>query len=118
MAFVKWVALSNDGSITLMENSGGTGSTPAKPSPGNPPATYIALAKYWGLWPPAVANLMKYQLYHQSIHRAHTLGWVQYETAIEAAFVSIADGSNVKAALANAQSTLKEDFAALSLSTK
>ena len=107
MKFIQWLALSNAGSVNLMEHSGGAG------SPGNPPANTVALAKYWPLWPAPVASLIKYQLYHQSVHRAHTLGWVQYELVVEQAFQSIADGSNVKAVLANAQSTLTEDFAAL-----
>jgi hypothetical protein len=38
---------------------------------------------------------------------------VQYELVVEQAFKSIADGSNVQAALANAQSTLSEDFSAI-----
>lgn len=113
MAFAKWLALSNAGAMNLMEHSGnssGTGVT----SPGNPPANLVALNKYWHLWPTQVANIMKYQLAHQSIHRAHTLGWVQYELVIEQAFSSIADGSNVKTVLANAESTLKSDFSQIS----
>ena len=115
MAFAKWLALTPTGTITLMEHSGngsviGAG---AKPAPGNPPASLLALGKYWELWPSAVANLMKYQIYNQSIHRAHTLGWVQYETVIESAFLSIADGSNVQAVLNNAQSQLTSDFSAV-----
>jgi multiple sugar transport system substrate-binding protein len=107
MSFIEWLALTNAGAINLMEHSGGVG------EPGNPPANEVALAKYWTLWPAPIADLMKYQLYHESIHRAHTLGWVQYELVVEQAFTSISDGSNVKTALSNAQSTLTEDFAAL-----
>ena len=107
LAFAKFVALNPTGATDLMEDSGGAG------EPGNPPADKVALAKYWPLWPAPVASLMKYELYNESIHRAHTLGWVQYELVVEQAFSSIADGSSVKTVLANAQSTLTEDFAAL-----
>jgi multiple sugar transport system substrate-binding protein len=104
-ALIKWLALSNAGSINLMEHSGN-----GTKAPGNPPANLNALKVYWPLWPANVAALMKYQLAYQSIHRAHTLGWVQYELVIEQAFSSVADGSNVKAVLSNAQGTLADEF--------
>lgn len=109
-AFVKWLGLTSTGTVTLMEHSGNSIGVTGKAAPGNPPASLLALNKYWTLWPPALASLMKYQIDSQSIHRPHTLGWVQYETVIESAFQSIADGSNVQAVLKNAQSQLTEDF--------
>ena len=112
MAFVKWLGLSNLGATTLMQYSGTAGGGTGK-FPGNPPANLAALAAYWKLWPTPLANLMKYELSHTAIHRAHTIGWVQFETVIEQAFTSISDGSNVKAVLANAQANLTEDFSAI-----
>ena len=108
LALIKWLSLSSAGSTSLMRNSAISGG-----GPGNPPANTSALAKYWAYWPASVASLMKYQLENESIHRPHTLGYVQFETVVGQAFSSIEAGSNVKAVLANAQSTLAEDFAAL-----
>jgi multiple sugar transport system substrate-binding protein len=108
LALINWLALTSTGSTNLMQHSAISGG-----GPGNPPANKAALAKYWPSWPAPVAAIMKYQLNNESIHRALSLGWTQFETVVGQAFSSIADGSNVKAVLANAQSTLTEDFAAL-----
>jgi multiple sugar transport system substrate-binding protein len=76
----------------------------------------VALSKYYPLWPATEGNLIKYELTHTAVHRARSLGWVQFETVMDAAFQSIADGVNPSTVLANAQSQLKSDFSQISAS--
>jgi multiple sugar transport system substrate-binding protein len=103
--FIQFVTTSKQGALLNTTSDG---------KPGNIPADLDALGQYYPLFPSDVSYLIKYELTHTAIHRARSLGWVQFETVIGEAFTSIADGSNVKAVLANAQSTLKEDFAQIS----
>jgi multiple sugar transport system substrate-binding protein len=102
--FIEYLLLSTPGSLIQLHHSSTGG------GPGNPPANLASLEEYYKLWPAAIGDLIKYELSNTAIHRARSLGWVQFETAIEDAFASISDGSSVKAALANAQSTLKDSF--------
>jgi multiple sugar transport system substrate-binding protein len=109
--FMKSLLLTTPGALIQLKNSSTAG------GPGNPPANLAALAQYYKLWPKSVGDLIKYELSHTAVHRAKSLGWVQFETAIESAFTSIADGSSVKAALSNAQSTLKDQFSQITVSS-
>jgi multiple sugar transport system substrate-binding protein len=108
--FMKDLLLTTPGALIQLRNSSTAG------GPGNPPANLAALKEYYKLWPKSVGALIQYELSNTAVHRARSLGWVQFETAIESAFTSISDGSSVKAALSNAQSTLKDQFSQIQTS--
>jgi multiple sugar transport system substrate-binding protein len=113
--FIEYVTLNSQGALIQLQNSSG-GSGGSTSGPGNPPANLVALKKYYTLWPAAAGNLIKYELNHTAVHRARSLGWVQFETVMDSTYQSIADGVKPATALANAQSTLKSDFSQISAS--
>jgi multiple sugar transport system substrate-binding protein len=113
--FIEFVTLNSQGALIQLQNSSG-GSGGATNGPGNPPANLVALKKYYTLWPAVAGSLIKYELNNTAVHRASSLGWVQFETVMDSTYQSIADGVSPSTALANAQSTLKSDFSQISAS--
>ena len=104
LKFIEYVTLKTQGALLQEGNSADFGAV----GPGNPTANLAILHSFYYKWfPPALDNLIKYELANTGYHRGRTLGYAQFETTMDSAFLSIADGVNPSTVLANAQSQLK-----------
>lgn len=104
LEFIKYLSLSKDGNLRTIEE------VPTIPANAEAFETYKDELSQRPTEPEGINELISYELENTARHRPRTIGYVEFETAMNDAFTNIANGADARSTLQKTSDQLNRDL--------